>query len=302
MSILHHPSSGRRLSLTSPALVGRDAACRLRIDAPGVSRHHAVLHWKGGMWTVRDLGSRNGTLVQDRLIPPHTDQPLREGQFLRFGSSPEETWELAQDGPPQAFAVREEGGEEELAESGFLLLPHREEAVLSVYRDAQGVWVAEGEGGATPVASGDVLEAGGRWKVYLPEAQATTVGEGPAWSLGESRLFFRVSRDQEHVTLTLRRGEEMLDLGDRQPWCVLHLLALERQKDEEGAGHDAGWVDVDRLARASGLQRRTLDVYLSRARLLLAEAGVEGAAQVVEVRFGQRRLGVPPSRVEVQEG
>lgn len=44
-------------------LIGRDAGCRVRIDAMGVSRRHARITVAFGRATLEDLGSKNGTYI-----------------------------------------------------------------------------------------------------------------------------------------------------------------------------------------------------------------------------------------------
>jgi pSer/pThr/pTyr-binding forkhead associated (FHA) protein len=48
--------------------VGRNASCQLSLDDPLVSRRHALLIVSGDSVTVRDLGSRNGVLVNGERI------------------------------------------------------------------------------------------------------------------------------------------------------------------------------------------------------------------------------------------
>jgi DNA-binding winged helix-turn-helix (wHTH) protein len=49
-------------------LIGRDAGVQVRIDAPSVSRRHARITVTSQAVTVEDLGSKNGTLVNDRPV------------------------------------------------------------------------------------------------------------------------------------------------------------------------------------------------------------------------------------------
>ena len=51
-----------------PNVVGRSSACELTICEPGVSRRHAEIVRRDGRWIARDLGSRNGTRVGDRVV------------------------------------------------------------------------------------------------------------------------------------------------------------------------------------------------------------------------------------------
>jgi DNA-binding winged helix-turn-helix (wHTH) protein len=52
-------------------VVGRDEDVVVRIDAPGISRRHALIRLRGGEATIEDLGSKNGTYVRGgRLAGP----------------------------------------------------------------------------------------------------------------------------------------------------------------------------------------------------------------------------------------
>jgi DNA-binding CsgD family transcriptional regulator len=78
--------SGRRLvSLETERLtVGKDASNDVALaDDPNVSRLHAVLERFPAGWSIRDLGSRNGTYVNgQRLMSAAT---LRAGDEIRLG-------------------------------------------------------------------------------------------------------------------------------------------------------------------------------------------------------------------------
>ena len=76
---------GRLLRLHRRTMVGRE------IDDDGltildatISRRHACLELRGDTWTLRDLGSSNGTYVEDCNFG--TVMPIRDGERVRFGS------------------------------------------------------------------------------------------------------------------------------------------------------------------------------------------------------------------------
>ena len=48
--------------------LGRDAACEIRFDDPMVSRRHTAVTFADGVWWISDLGSRNGTSVDDQPV------------------------------------------------------------------------------------------------------------------------------------------------------------------------------------------------------------------------------------------
>ncbi len=96
---LQFPANGpeRRFRLSGPEMrIGRRSASRglePEIDLtgppldPGVSHLHAVLSAEpDGGWTVCDPGSANGTLVNDREIPPGARVRLRDGDRVCVGA------------------------------------------------------------------------------------------------------------------------------------------------------------------------------------------------------------------------
>jgi len=67
-----------------PLLLGRDAQATFQILDKGVSRAHAEIYRVGEMVFIRDLNSRNGTLVNGENIK---EELLREGDLIRIGST-----------------------------------------------------------------------------------------------------------------------------------------------------------------------------------------------------------------------
>jgi predicted component of type VI protein secretion system len=66
-----------------PFLIGRAGDCHLRPGCRTASRHHCALIANGDRVTVRDLGSRNGTFVNDDQVLFERD--LASGDRLTFG-------------------------------------------------------------------------------------------------------------------------------------------------------------------------------------------------------------------------
>ncbi|XP_061331073.1 kanadaptin isoform X1 [Pezoporus flaviventris] len=89
-----------RLEGGSWFLVGRLPGCALALEHPSVSRHHAVLQYRGAGcapddpnaddaagFYVYDLGSTHGTFLNKTRVPPRTYCRVRVGHGLRFGGS-----------------------------------------------------------------------------------------------------------------------------------------------------------------------------------------------------------------------
>jgi hypothetical protein len=64
-------------------LIGRAKECALRAGSEAISRRHCAIIQRETGWTVRDLGSRNGTHVNDEKIT--AEVPLKPGDELRVG-------------------------------------------------------------------------------------------------------------------------------------------------------------------------------------------------------------------------
>nr|XP_042704453.1 kanadaptin isoform X1 [Chrysemys picta bellii] len=79
-----------RLEGRSWFLVGRLPGCALALEHPSVSRHHAVLQYRGQAqpgFYVYDLDSTHGTFLNKARLPPRTYCRVRVGHALRFGGS-----------------------------------------------------------------------------------------------------------------------------------------------------------------------------------------------------------------------
>jgi diguanylate cyclase (GGDEF)-like protein len=79
------PNLGRRFTLPGPEhVVGRLPELDVSVEEDGVSRQHARLRRMGEHWYLEDLGSTNGSFVNDERI---TQKALRDGDMLRFGTA-----------------------------------------------------------------------------------------------------------------------------------------------------------------------------------------------------------------------
>ena len=64
--------------------LGRDGIGSLRLDSPTVSRQHARIVVTDGVATIEDLGSKNGTFVNNEALTGM--RPLEDGDQIRVGS------------------------------------------------------------------------------------------------------------------------------------------------------------------------------------------------------------------------
>ncbi len=83
---IHGPVAGRRVQLDREELTaGRSDQNDVVLDDPLVSRLHAIFMRRGGIMLLEDLGSHNGTYVNEERL--HSVRQLHHGDRIAVGSS-----------------------------------------------------------------------------------------------------------------------------------------------------------------------------------------------------------------------
>jgi two-component system, cell cycle response regulator len=84
LTVLTGTSAGSVHKLTTGThIIGRTENSELRITDDGISRQHAKVKCDGDLIFVEDMGSRNGTYVNGRMIKDAT--PLHDGDKIQVG-------------------------------------------------------------------------------------------------------------------------------------------------------------------------------------------------------------------------
>ncbi|MBK9696450.1 MAG: FHA domain-containing protein [Propionibacteriaceae bacterium] len=81
--VTHGPQAGQTRPLDEPILIGRAADCALLLDDDYVSTRHARIVRKADGCVVEDLGSTNGTFVNNQRIVTPTAFGI--GDTIRIG-------------------------------------------------------------------------------------------------------------------------------------------------------------------------------------------------------------------------
>ena len=175
--------------------VGRSSTADLALSDPFLSRHHARLSRRNDQLLVEDLGSRNGTFVNDQPVQGLT--PVKPGDVIRLSAS---SISLATDRASISTATTHDSGigatifkpaaeliEEEISSSTERLdsaealrsYAHRLETLRDVHEAVAGSLTEEASAGDDPrphlrasqAAAGRHLSQGGRRRV-LPGSVA----------------------------------------------------------------------------------------------------------------------------------
>lgn len=308
MTILLHVRTGAEHQLGARYLIGRSAVCQLRLDSASISGVHAELVWNGHRWRVQDLGSRNGTFVDDDKLEPGEQRMLGPTSTLTF-AVPEHRYRLVDAGGPR-LSASSDGYELVLGEDGILCLPSVDACELSIfYSPGVMAWVVESERETRTLdEQGLVVVRGVPWRVTLPAPvvetrEATSLAPHEA-GLDELTLEFFVSRDEEHVSLTLARPQGAPPIALEERAHVMLLLTLARTRLADAAqGHlptsEHGWMYRDQLETELGIDGQLLNLWVHRARRQFAQAAVCGAGGLIERRGQAQQLRLGAGRLVI---
>jgi hypothetical protein len=301
---LERMGSGETIVLRSRFLVGRSAACDLRVDDPRVSGEHVSLRWTGAVWEARDLGSKNGTFLGERRVAAGQRVHLVAGDSLTLGAPrpPAPALVLTDAAPPAASARHVQSGVTRAASGGLIALPDDDHPEVSLVEGRDGRWVIEAEGEARRVSDRETISAGGEaWILDLPLGTSSTLEAGAtAVTLESIALRFVVSRDEERVDITVACPDRDIELPARSHHYLLVTLARARLAGAETPPVERGWLDRDDLCRMLATDELRLNVDVCRARKQFAALGIQGAANIVDRRTGTGRLRLGVERVEVR--
>lgn len=85
--VILEPAAHRgRHAVRLPLIVGRSREAKFRIQQDRVSRRHCEFFATGGSVHLRDLSSRNGTLLSGVRVPADVPTPVPAGAVVRVGS------------------------------------------------------------------------------------------------------------------------------------------------------------------------------------------------------------------------
>ncbi|MHC4840088.1 MAG: FHA domain-containing protein [Planctomycetota bacterium] len=98
-------------------VVGRSPDCDLVLpgDEVRVSRQHVKIVRERDAYHMHDLGSRNGTMLNNSLVEPNSDSPLNSGDTVKMGSVEIQFVSIKLDSPNRETRVQSRGDPQSIA-------------------------------------------------------------------------------------------------------------------------------------------------------------------------------------------
>ncbi|MEL6342378.1 MAG: FHA domain-containing protein [Myxococcota bacterium] len=302
MSVLILLADQRAHPLQPHTIIGRSRACTIQLRDDRVSKAHAELSWNGSCWQLRDQSSRNGTWIDEQRLEPGQVRVLRANQTVSFGA-PELSFQLADAGPPRAYAIETASGEALIGTADALTLGAPPAVDIRRQFDDAGEmrWVRVAPtGGAEPVESGAVMRVEQRqWTLHLPDPMGQTRSNPDA--IDGLRLLLVRGAGGAPPKLTVFSAQRRIEMGKYAHNRLLLVLAEERLADAELPGAEQGWLHERDVAAALGVAVSTVLTYIKRARDQVEQAGILGARGVVERSEGSGRVRLGIDAVEIQD-
>lgn len=284
------------------------------IEAPEVSRMHAVIQWHDNQWLIRDL-SQNGTWVNRHKLEKDNAHKLNVGDTLFFGSADALGFRVQDLNPPQNMLLAAEQSTSKAAEtlanknnqqaiecpiilSDYNLLPSVQQPEIALfYVASKDQWYKEfmddADGRAFPVANFDLLTfANQSWQLRLTINNESTIHLAKAKLLAHQIKYrFNLSQDEENTELTITTDEEEHYLSNSVHHYLTLTLARHRNDDAKKGldEHNQGWRLPESIAKEIGCDIPLLNTHVCRAKQQFIEklAGACDGDDLIE-RKGNR--------------
>jgi EmrB/QacA subfamily drug resistance transporter len=233
LRLVQGPAAGRIVAIGESLVLGRDESAGLAIPDEEMSRHHARLEVAGSAVTIEDLGSTNGTFVNDERV--NGPRRLHSGDRIKVGATVMEFIAAAAPEPARAPNAPVSPLEPDVTRMRGVPAPPPESDVTR----ARGIAVQPAAAGELRVVEGATETtalpvAGGRLLGRDPECDLALADEEVSWRHA------RVGRDNGNVTIE--------DLGSTNGTYVNGERLLERRPLESGDRIELGSAVLEFLA------------------------------------------------------
>jgi NADPH-dependent 2,4-dienoyl-CoA reductase/sulfur reductase-like enzyme/pSer/pThr/pTyr-binding forkhead associated (FHA) protein len=214
----------KRLSQTRAITIGRQPGVSLFIDHGSISRRHAEISYANGQYILRDLGSMNGTFVNDVRLEPDGTAVLAQNDLVRLGKLIEFVFKIRTLAPGQSFSASN---------------PPSMPGIAEMEAMETGAHVAiSGQAMSPPSLGQPVLNADG--SLLLPGAVSPLPADVVTTLYGSPALVI-VMQGRPHVRL-LDAGQHLVLGRDRECDIVLADITVSRAHAEVFSAPDGFYV------------------------------------------------------------
>jgi NADPH-dependent 2,4-dienoyl-CoA reductase/sulfur reductase-like enzyme/pSer/pThr/pTyr-binding forkhead associated (FHA) protein len=220
------------LSQTKVMTIGRQAGVYLLIDHPTVSRRHAEISYVNGQYILHDLGSTNGTFINDVPLEPGSVHILKQHDQLRFGKRVK-----------FAFQLHNVSGQRASALQGKTSVP----GLTTLHEMKTGFYDARVVGQVPPPPLGQpVLNADGSLLLpgatsAIPATIVATLNEVPALIVVTPSMVEAPAKRTPEVFL-LKQGKRAVLGRDKKADIVLADVVASRRHAEVFQGPDGFYI------------------------------------------------------------
>jgi hypothetical protein len=299
-------------------IFGRDLRCSSVLKGNAVSRFHARISWNGENWCLRDLGSRNGTYVNGRLLATEGVFYLNPGDVILFGDF-EEKYLFSERTPPESCLIYagNDGVEKKVSLTHLLPLPSMERPVATIFAGKNGGYFLETE-------SGELLPLQHAVPFFVEEIKYTPFFENPpdespqtdtSEMTGSSSahinfLEILVSPDEESAEVRFHKGNEVFSLNHKVHFYLLAYLARKRIEESEAQENtlketkddDNGWIDCEVISKELMMNRDHLGQQVFRIRQEFKSIDPLIAEKIIDRQLrGKMRIGFPASKIQIKK-
>ena len=264
--------------------VGRAPSNDVVVNHPAVSSKHLVLDLTPDHFSVTDLASTNGTMLNGHQIPPNTARPFSIGDVIRIGDLNGNSVSLVMQGKAGqeirtlALGKLDLSGQNQILigrdTASYLPLNHptvsfRHAMILKqngglAIRDlgsTNGTFVNGQRISQVPLNSGDVIQIGPFKLSYDAQHQSLAQSMRLGHRIDAIRLGREVAKQKmilDEINMTIQPGEFVALVGGQRRWKEHADESHERLRTGQSRAIDVGWrtslLAIGALSNADGVR------------------------------------------------
>ncbi len=249
------------------------------IDAPEISRLHAIIEWIDEQYVIRDISS-NGTWVNDTKLVKDNARILDVGDKIYFAQAGAHGFIVQELSAPQNMLLAVDQLTTNTTQSPIILsdsniLPSTEQPEIALfYVPSTDQWYKEylddAAGVAYSVSDLDIINfASQSWQLKLNSPTENTAQLAkPKLLAHQIKYRFNLSQDEETTELTITANDEEFYLSDRAHHYLV--LSLARDRDEDARKgideYNQGWRLRETIAKDLGEDMPFVNTHVFRAK------------------------------------